>query len=82
MSVQAQVLNLLKDLQRECSLSYLFISHDLAVVRYMADSVIVMHQGRAVEQASAEEIYNNPQHAYTRSLLQAVPRGYHHRKDS
>jgi len=81
-SVQAQVLNLLKDLQRECSLSYLFISHDLAVVRYMADSVIVMHQGRAVEQASAEEIYNNPQHAYTRSLLQAVPRGYHHRKDS
>ena len=75
-SVQAQVLNLLKDLQREYALSYLFISHDLAVVRYMSDDVLVMHQGRVVEHASAEAIYARPQHAYTKSLLQAVPRGF------
>jgi peptide/nickel transport system ATP-binding protein len=75
-SVQAQVLNLLKDLQRELSLSYLFISHDLGVVRYMADELIVMHQGRVVEQGHADSIYSNPQDAYTRELLSAVPRGF------
>lgn len=75
-SVQAQVLNLLKDLQRELSLSYVFISHDLGVVRYMADELIVMHQGRVVEQGQADSIYSNPQDAYTRELLSAVPRGF------
>jgi peptide/nickel transport system ATP-binding protein len=75
-SVQAQVLNLFKDLQRELSLSYLFISHDLGVVRYMADALIVMHQGRVVEQGSADSIYSNPHHDYTRELLRSVPRGF------
>jgi peptide/nickel transport system ATP-binding protein len=75
-SVQAQVLNLLKDLQRELSLSYLFISHDLGVVRYMADELIVMRQGRAVEQGPADLIYSNPHHDYTRELLRSVPRGF------
>ncbi|MFZ9788906.1 MAG: ABC transporter ATP-binding protein [Burkholderiaceae bacterium] len=75
-SVQAQVLNLLKDLQRELSLSYVFISHDLGVVRYMADELVVMHQGRVVEQGQADSIYSNPQDAYTRELLSAVPRGF------
>jgi len=81
-SVQAQVLNLLKDLQHEFSLSYLFISHDLGVVRYMADDLIVMHQGRVVEQGSADSIYNNPKHAYTRELLQAVPHGFRSQEPS
>jgi len=72
-SVQAQVLNLLQDLQDEFGMSYLFISHDLAVVKYMADEVMVMRQGRVVEMADADELYRNPQHAYTRSLLAAIP---------
>jgi peptide/nickel transport system ATP-binding protein len=74
-SVQAQVLNLLRDLQDERGLAYLFISHDLAVVRFMADDVLVMKDGEVVEQASAEQILLNPQHAYTRALLAAVPKG-------
>jgi peptide/nickel transport system ATP-binding protein len=72
-SVQAQVLNLLQDLQDEFGMSYIFISHDLAVVKYMADQVMVMQQGRVVEMADADELYRNPQHAYTRSLLAAIP---------
>ena len=74
-SVQAQVLNLLQDLQDEFGLSYIFISHDLAVVKYIADQVMVMHQGSVVEMANSDELYRNPQHAYTRTLLSAIPKG-------
>jgi peptide/nickel transport system ATP-binding protein len=75
-SVQAQVLNLLKDLQDELGLAYVFISHDLAVVRFISDEVLVMKDGEVVEQASAEEILRAPKQEYTRRLLGAVPRGY------
>ena len=75
-SVQAQVLNLLKDLQDELGLAYVFISHDLAVVRFMADEVLVMQDGEVVEQASVEQILEAPQQDYTRRLLGAIPRGY------
>ena len=71
-SVQAQVLNLLKDLQAELGLSYVFITHDLAVMRFMADHVLVMKQGKSIEQAGIEQLISSPQHAYTQSLLQAV----------
>lgn len=72
-SVQAQIVNLLQDLQEELGLTYLFIAHDLAVVEHISDDVLVMTEGKIVEQASAEDIYNNPQHPYTRKLLEAVP---------
>ena len=72
-SVQAQIVNLLQDLQEELGLTYLFIAHDLAVVEHISDQVLVMTEGRIVEQASAEDIYCNPQHEYTRRLLAAVP---------
>jgi len=72
-SIQAQILNLLKDLQRDLGLSYLFIAHDLAVVRSMSDTIAVMHQGKIVEQGPAEQVYQQPQSAYTRALLAAVP---------
>jgi peptide/nickel transport system ATP-binding protein len=74
-SVQAQVLNLLQDLQDEYRMSYIFISHDLSVVKYISDRVMVMHHGSVVEMADADELYRNPQHPYTRSLLAAIPRG-------
>jgi peptide/nickel transport system ATP-binding protein len=74
-SVQAQVLNLLQDLQDEFGMSYIFISHDLSVVKYMADQVMVMHQGSVVELADSDQLYRNPQHPYTRALLGAIPRG-------
>ena len=74
-SVQAQVLNLLQDLQDEYKMSYIFISHDLSVVRYIADRVMVMHQGSVVEMADSDVLYRNPQHDYTRALLAAIPRG-------
>ena len=77
-SVQAQVLNLLQDLQEEFGMSYIFISHDLAVVKYIADQVMVMHQGVVVELANSDELYRNPTNAYTRSLLSAIPRGLQH----
>ncbi len=73
-SVQAQVLNLLQDLQDEFGLSYIFISHDLSVVKYISDQVMVMHKGEVVEMADADELYRNPQHPYTRSLLAAIPK--------
>jgi peptide/nickel transport system ATP-binding protein len=75
-SVQAQVLNLLRDLQDELGLAYVFISHDLAVVRFLADEVLVMKNGEVVEQAGAEEILLNPQQDYTRRLMGAVPKGW------
>ena len=74
-SVQAQVLNLLQDLQDEFGMSYIFISHDLSVVKYMSDQVMVMHQGSVVELADSDELYRNPQHAYTKALLSAIPKG-------
>ncbi|MGL4575273.1 MAG: ABC transporter ATP-binding protein [Burkholderiaceae bacterium] len=76
-SVQAQVLNLLKDLQDELGLSYVFISHDLAVVNFMADEVLVMKDGEVVEQADAQTILKAPQQDYTKRLLSAVPKGFH-----
>jgi peptide/nickel transport system ATP-binding protein/oligopeptide transport system ATP-binding protein len=72
-SVQAQIVNLLQDLQDELGLTYLFIAHDLAVVEHISDEVLVMNQGKIVEAASAEAIYENPQHEYTKKLLAAVP---------
>ena len=75
-SVQAQVLNLLKDLQDELGLTYIFISHDLAVVRFMADEVLVMKDGEVIEQASVEAILDHPEQEYTRRLLSAIPRGH------
>jgi len=74
-SVQATVLNLLLDLQEEFGLTYLFISHDLAVVKYMADDILVMSNGEIVERGTSEQIYRSPRHPYTRSLLAAIPRG-------
>src|SRR5687768_8628793 len=73
-SVQAQVLNLLQDLQDEYGMSYIFISHDLAVVRYMADEVMVMNDGEIVEIGGSDEIYSRPRHPYTQKLLAAMPR--------
>lgn len=72
-SVQAQVLNLLMDLQQELKLSYLFISHDLSVVRHISDRVAVMYMGKIVEMGNADAIYNTPHHAYTKALLAAIP---------
>lgn len=72
-SVQAQILLLLKELQREMGLSYLFITHDLRVVRHIADEVLVMQKGKVIEQGSVESIYNAPQQNYTQQLLNAIP---------
>lgn len=74
LSVQAQVLNLLADLQEEFGLTYVFISHDLSVVRYIADEVMVMYYGEAVEYGTRDAVFADPQHAYTRTLFAATPR--------
>ena len=75
-SVQAQILNLLNDLQEKFDLTYIFISHDLSVIEYMCDSLVVMYLGRVVEQADTEELFSNPQHPYTQALLSATPNFY------
>ncbi|GAB3266767.1 ABC transporter ATP-binding protein [Chitinimonas naiadis] len=72
-SVQAQVLNLLQELQEEYGMSYLFISHDLSVVKYISDEVLVMNQGEMVEYANSDQLYRDPQHPYTQKLLAAIP---------
>ena len=72
-SIQAQVVNLLKELQKEKGLTYLFIAHDLSMVKYISDRIGVMYFGKLVELASAEDLYNNPLHPYTQSLLSAIP---------
>lgn len=73
LSVQAQVLNLLRDLQEEFELTYVFVSHDLSVVRYIADDVMVISKGEAVEQGTREELFADPKHPYTRQLFAATP---------
>ena len=75
-SVQAQVLNLLQDLQDEYQMSYIFISHDLAVVKYISDQVMVMSEGDVIEVANADDIYLNPQQEYTKQLLGSIPKGW------
>ncbi|MBE9047057.1 ABC transporter ATP-binding protein, partial [Pleurocapsales cyanobacterium LEGE 10410] len=74
-SVQAQVLNLLKELQADMGLTYVFISHDLSVVKFMSDRIIVMNQGKIEEIDTAEEIYRNPKTEYTRKLISSIPTG-------
>ena len=73
MSVRAQILNLLRDLQEESGLTYLFVSHDLGIVEHVADDVAVMYVGKLVESATTEELYTKPLHPYTEALLSAVP---------
>jgi oligopeptide/dipeptide ABC transporter ATP-binding protein len=72
-SIQAQILNLLMDLQEEMKLTYMFITHDLSVVRHISDEIMVMYLGKCVERADAKEIFSNPRHPYTKALLAAIP---------
>lgn len=73
LSVQAQVLNYMKEIQKKMNLSYIFISHDLGVVKYMCDEMYIMYKGRFVEKGTRDDIYNNPQHIYTKRLIAAIP---------
>lgn len=73
LSVQAQVLNFLREIQKDFKLSYIFISHDLGVVKHMCDYIYIMHRGRFVETGTREDIYNNPQHIYTKRLIASIP---------
>jgi peptide/nickel transport system ATP-binding protein len=73
-SVQAQVLNLLNELKKELGLTMLFISHDLSVVRYMCDRILVMNKGKIVEHGPAEQVYYHPQNEYTKQLIEAIPK--------
>ena len=75
-SIQAQIVNLMSQLQKELGLTYLFIAHDLAMVRYISNRVAVMNMGSIVELNDADELYSNPQHEYTRKLLAAIPEPY------
>jgi len=72
-SIQAQVLNFMKEIQKELGLAYLFISHDLGIVRYMCDHIGIMYKGRFVEEGTADDVFENPQHIYTKRLLGAIP---------
>ena len=75
-SVQAQVLNLLNDLKKEFGFTYIFISHDLSVVKFMSDRIIVMDQGEMIELGEADELYENPQSKITKELIESVPKAY------
>ena len=79
-SIQAQVLNLMMDLQEKFGLSYLFISHDLGVVRAITDRVAVIYRGNIVEQGPTNEVFDNPRHDYTRALVDAVPKPFSGRR--
>jgi len=79
-SVQAQVINLLEDLQEQLQLTYIFVAHDLSVVRHISDRVAVMYFGKVVEIGDAEDVFNNPRHPYTRTLLSAIPYADPHKK--
>ena len=72
-SVQAQVLNFMQEIQKEFNLTYLFISHDLGIIQHMCDRIGIMYKGRFVEEGTAADVYNNPQHLYTKRLIAAIP---------
>ena len=73
MSIQAQIVNLLKQLQKERGLTYLFIAHDLSMVKYISDRIAVMYRGKILEIGKSDDLYNDPVHPYTKSLLSAIP---------
>jgi peptide/nickel transport system ATP-binding protein len=72
-SIQAQIINLMLDLQAERGLAYMFVTHDLSVVKYISDDIMVMYLGQSVEKATSDELFSNPRHPYTKALLSAIP---------